>query len=99
MQDIYTGIVSASDIPELIFYGATAVFAVIMLIHYIRSEKPVRTALCGMLSGTAALLLLNYFGGDISFLPEMPLNGFTAFIALTLGVPGVAAMAVISLIM
>ena len=99
MQDIYTGIVSALGIPELIFYGAMAVLIIIMLIHYAKSEKPVRTALCGMLSGTAALLLLNHFGGDVSFLPEIPLNGFTAFTALTLGIPGVAAMAVISLIM
>lgn len=98
MQDRHTGIIPAFGIPEMIFYGAMAVFAVIMLIHYTKSERPVRTALCGMLSGTAALLLLNHFGGDISFLPEMPLNGFTAFTALTLGVPGVAAMAVISLI-
>lgn len=83
-------------LPEMIFYIAMAVFAIAMLIHYMRSEKPVKTALAGMLSGTAALVALHFFGG--SLLPALPLNGFTAFIALTLGVPGVAVMCIISIL-
>ena len=96
MQDRYTKIISAVSFPEIIFYAAMIICAAAMLIHYMRSEKPVRTALAGMLSGTAALIALNYFGGNV--IPALPLNGFTAFIALTLGAPGVAAMCVISII-
>ena len=84
------------SMPEIIFFGAMFVFAAAMLIHYMKSEKPVRTALAGMLTGPASLLVLHYFGGGI--LPSLPLNGFTAFIALTLGVPGVAAMCMIFMI-
>ncbi len=96
MQDRDTGIIFGSPLPEIIFYGTMAIIAAAMLIHYIRSERPVRTALLGMLSGTAALLLMHHFGGAAPFLPEIPLNGYTAYIALTLGIPGVAVMAVIS---
>ena len=96
MQDWNTKIIFGLSFPEIFFYASMAIFAVVMLIHYMKSEKPVRTALAGMLSGTAALLALNYFGGSV--LPALPLNGFTAFIALTLGAPGVAAMCIISII-
>lgn len=97
MQDRYTEIIFGLSFPEMIFYAAMVIFAVAMLIHYMRSEKPVRAALAGMLSGTAALVALNFLGGSV--VPALPLNGFTAFIALTLGAPGVAAMCIISAIL
>ena len=96
MQDRYTKMILGIPLPGIIFCSAMILFAAAMLIHYMKSEKPVRTALAGMLSGTAALVLLHYFGGEV--LPAIPLNGFTAFIALTLGAPGVAAMWIISII-
>lgn len=96
MQDRYTKMIWGLPLPEVIFCGAMVIFAAAMLVHYMRSEKPVKTALAGMLSGTAALVLLHFFGGEA--LPALPLNGFTAFIALTLGAPGVAAMCIISVI-
>lgn len=96
MQDRDREMILGLGLPETIFYGAMAIFAVAMLIHYMRSEKPVKTALAGMLSGTAALVALHFFGGSV--LPALPLNGFTAFIALTLGAPGVAAMCIISIL-
>ena len=96
MQDWNSKMILGIPLPEVIFGGAMIIFAVAMLVHYMNSEKPVRTALAGMLTGTASLLVLHYFGGGI--LPALPLNGFTAFIALTLGVPGVAAMCIISFI-
>lgn len=97
MQDRNTEIIFGLDLPKIIFYSAMMLFAVIMLIHYMRSEKPVKTALTGMISGTAALIALNFFGESIGL--ALPLNGFTAFIALTLGAPGVAAMCIISIIL
>lgn len=96
MQDNFKEIIFGLTLPQVIVYGAMAITAVIMLIYYMRSEKPVRSALLGMLSGAAALLIVNHFGGGA--LPMLPLNGFTAFIALTLGIPGVAAMAVLTLV-
>ena len=85
MQDRYA---------ELIFYGAFALAALVMLIYYMRREKPVRSAVLGMVSGAAALLAVHY----LEFLPTLPLNGFTAFAALVLGVPGVALMAILTLL-
>ena len=96
MQDRYSEMIFGLPLPKIIFFGAMFIFAAAMLIHYMKSEKPVRTALAGMLTGTASLIVLHYFGGGI--LPSLPLNGFTAFIALTLGAPGVAAMCIISII-
>lgn len=86
MQDRY---------PGLIFYGAFVLAAAVMLIYYMRREKPVRSAVLGMVSGAAALLAVHY----LEFLPTVPLNGFTAFVALVLGIPGVIFMALITLIL
>ncbi len=81
---------------ELIFYGALALAGVVMLIHFMRSGKPVTTAFKGMASGGLGLVLLHFFGEHIGL--ALPLNLFTAFISLTLGLPGTAAMAVIELL-
>lgn len=89
MQIVYFGLTAA----ELIFYGAFGTAAAVMLIHYLRAEKPFRTALRSMASGGAGLVLLHFFGGKIGL--ALPLNFFTAFVSLVLGLPGAAAMAVI----
>lgn len=81
---------------ELIFYGAAILCAAVMLVYYMKKEKPVKTALFGMLSGAAALLAANFFGAGIGL--AVPLNGFTVFTALTLGAPGVAAMCLIHML-
>lgn len=96
MQDSIVGIAGLS-LPEMIFYGALALCALVMVIHYMRSEKPVKTALWGMLTGAAALIAVHFFGGKIGL--ALPLNGFTSFVAVTLGAPGVALMSIIELIM
>lgn len=83
-------------LAEAVFYGAGAVFAITALIYYMKSEKPVRAAAKGMLSGTAALLAAHFFGGGIGL--AVPINGLTAFIALVFGAPGVGAMCVIELL-
>lgn len=81
---------------ELIFYGAFVVAGAVMLIHFIRSGKPFKTALKGMASGGLGLALLHFFGDQIGL--ALPLNLFTVFISLTLGLPGTAAMAIIELL-
>lgn len=84
-------------LAELIFYGTAAVSAIVMLIYYMKSGKPVKNALLGMLSGTAALAAVHFFGGNIGL--ALPLNGLTAFAALVFGVPGVVVMCVIELLL
>ena len=51
----------------------------------------------GMLTGAAALWAANFFGAEIGL--AIPINGFTAFVSLTLGAPGVLALCVISLLL
>lgn len=60
MQDNGFGL-SGLTFPELVFYGALCIAAAIMLIHYLRSEKPFRAAFKGMASGGAGLALLHFF--------------------------------------
>lgn len=81
---------------ELIFYGALALAGAVMLIHFMRSGKPAAAAFKGMASGGLGLVLLHFFGGQIGL--ALPLNLFTVFISLTLGLPGTAAMAAIELL-
>lgn len=96
MQTWDPGIIFGLTLPELIFYAAGAVCLVSVLIYCMRTEKPLRTALLGMLSGAAALTAVHIFGSRIGL--ALPLNGVTVFTALTLGIPGVAAMCLIELI-
>ncbi len=92
MQTVYFGM----TLPELVFYGALGISAVIVLIHYLRSEKPFHAAFKGMASGGAGLVLLHFFGGSMGL--ALPLNLFTVFVSLVLGLPGTAAMAVIEML-
>lgn len=84
------------DLAEIIFYGIGIVSAIAVLIYYMRSGKPVRNALLGMLSGALTLAAAHFYGGSIGL--ALPLNGLTAFVALVFGAPGVAAMCVIGLL-
>lgn len=83
-------------LAEIIFYGAAAIFAIAVLIYYMKSEKPVKNAVVGMLSGTLTLAAAHFFGGTVGL--ALPLNGLTAFVALVFGAPGVAVMCVIELL-
>ena len=91
-----TGIISGLTLAELIFYAVCALTVIAVLAYCLRTSKPVRTALMGMLSGIAALTAVHFFGSNVGL--ALPLNGVTVFTALTLGVPGVAAMCVIKLL-
>lgn len=66
----------------------------IMLIYYARSKHPVRSALKGMASGGAALMLLHLFGGAFS----LPLSIFNLAWSLILGIPGTALMLLLKLV-
>ena len=96
MQTWDTGIILGLTLPELIFYAAGAVCAISVLVYCMKTEKPFRTALLGILSGAAALIAVHIFGSRIGL--ALPLNGVTVFTALTLGIPGVAAMCLIKLL-
>ena len=87
------GIIAGLPLAEIIFYAAGAVCAIAVLVYCMRTAKPVRTALLGMLSGTAALMAVHFFGDKIGL--ALPLNGVTVFVSLVLGAPGVAAMCLI----
>lgn len=95
MQNFNFGLNGVNN-AELIFYGALLLSAAIMAVHYLRSDKPLKSAWNGMASGGMGLVLLHFFGGKIGL--ALPLNFLTAFISLTLGLPGTAAMAVIELL-
>ncbi|MCM1329048.1 MAG: pro-sigmaK processing inhibitor BofA family protein [Ruminococcus sp.] len=83
-------------LAEIIFYGAGAVFALAALACCMRTEKPVRNAVKGMLTGVLALAAAHFFGGEIGL--AVPINGLTAFIALVFGAPGVGAVCLIKML-
>lgn len=81
------------NIGKLIFYAICIISAVIMLIYYLRSERPAHSAVLGMGSGAVFLLLLHFFGDYVGF--SVPLNFFTGFVSLILGIPGVMILALL----
>ncbi|MGN1305897.1 MAG: pro-sigmaK processing inhibitor BofA family protein [Oscillospiraceae bacterium] len=82
---------NTSEAGEIIFYIAVAVSAIVMIVHYLKSGKPAKTALFGMGSGALFLTLLHFFGEYVGF--SVPLNFFTAVLSLILGIPGVIILA------
>ena len=96
MQNWNSEIIFGLSLAEIIFYGIGIVSAIAVLIYYMKSGKPVRNALLGMLSGTFALAAAHFFGGRIGL--ALPLNGLTAFVALVFGAPGVVLMCIIEIL-
>lgn len=82
---------NTSEIGEIIFYIAVIVSAIVMIVHYLKSRKPAKTAFFGMGSGAAFLTALHFFGEYVGF--SVPLNFFTAVLSLILGIPGVIIVA------
>lgn len=76
---------------ELIFKGIWAVLGIIMLRFYAKRKHTIISAAAGMISGSAALILLHFFGSSIGFAPQ--LNLFNTMVSLILGIPGVIMMA------
>ena len=75
---------------KIIFYLLFSFCIIAILFNYMKSKKPVPSALKGMLSGGLSLIAVHFFGGYAGF--YLPLNFFTAAISLILGIPGVIIM-------
>lgn len=78
---------------ETVFYLICAAVILIMLLYYIKRKRRLSSALFGMISGFAALVLMNKFGYFIG--GELPLNTFNVCGSMVLGIPFVAAMIII----
>ena len=70
----------------IIYKVVWAILGIIMIVYYAKRKHTVSSALIGMTSGAAALVLLHYFGGYIGYAP--PLNLFNTAVSLVLGIPG-----------
>lgn len=75
---------------EKLFWIVWAVVGIIMLLYYTKRRKPLRSAMFGMATGLASLLLCHFYGEAFGFAPEI--NMFNTMVALVLGIPGVAVL-------
>ncbi|MCL2054661.1 MAG: pro-sigmaK processing inhibitor BofA family protein [Oscillospiraceae bacterium] len=80
-------------LSELIFYSCLLLIFIMMPLFYIKSKKPLRSALTGAFSGLAGLFAAHFFGHYIGL--YISLNLFTAVVSFVLGIPAVIAMGVI----
>ncbi len=78
---------------EIIFFLICAAIVLIMLVYYCRRQKKFSTVAFGIITGLAALFLVNKFGGIIG--AELPLNTFNVCGSAVLGVPFVACLVII----
>lgn len=81
---------------ETIFFLTCAAVVLIMIIYYGKRQKRFSTAIFGTLTGLAALILVNKYGGIIG--AELPLNVFNLCGSAVLGVPFVACLIIIKYI-
>ena len=81
---------------DSIFWGAVVVAAVIMIIYYWKSKKPIKNAFLGIFSGAAGLLLVHFLGNYIGI--SLPLSIFNISVSLILGVPGVITLIILHFI-
>lgn len=81
---------------ETIFFMTCAAVVLIMIIYYGKRQKRFSTAIFGTLTGLAALVLVNKYGGIIG--AELPLNTFNICGSAVLGVPFVACLVIIKYI-
>lgn len=79
-----------------ILYIMYGVAILVMLIYYIRRRRKFLSAFFGVISGLAALFLLNKFGGMIGV--EMPLNVFNLCGSAVLGIPFVALLIIVNIL-
>lgn len=81
---------------DLIFWIASIVIMIIMLIYYISRRKKLKTLFFGVFTGLAALFLLNKFGDD--FGAYLPLNIFNLCGSAILGVPFVICLVLLKIL-
>ena len=60
----------------------------ILLIFYIKRQKPIRTFLLGSVTGLTALFLLHFYGKAIGFAPELCITNLLT--SSLFGIPGTA---------
>lgn len=72
---------------ERIFWIIWAVAGLIMLLYYAKRKHAFISALFGMGTGAAALIVCHYYGGIIDFQPQ--LNMFNTMTSLIFGIWGV----------
>ena len=77
----------------VVFWGILIAAWIAVTVHYLRAEKPVKTAVKGMLSGVLTLVAVHFWGGYIGL--SVSLNLFTSVVALVFGAPGVIAVSLI----
>lgn len=78
---------------ENIFKAVCIAAAGIMLIYYIKRERKILSFLFGAVTGAAALIILNKYGGLIG--AEIPLNIFNVGGSVVLGVPFVICLVIL----
>ena len=71
-----------------------AALGVLMLAFYARQQKPIKSAAIGMGTGILGLGAVKLLSMLIGF--TFPLNWFTGFAAVALGVPGVVMTAILN---
>ena len=82
--------INSISIGAFAFYLCLMLVFIIMAVHYLKSDKPSKTGIKGMISGTISLIVIHFWGGYIGL--YIPLNLFTTVISLVLGAPAVIIM-------
>ena len=81
---------------DLIFKTVCGVVIAIMIIYYFRREKKLMSLIAGVLTGEAALFILDKYGEIIGI--DVPLNIFNVLGSAVLGVPFVVFIAVVNIL-
>lgn len=81
---------------DVIFAAVCAVPVLVMTIYYVRRRKRISTLLFGSMTGLAALLILDRWGG--CFNTELPLNLFNVCGSTVLGVPFVICLVILKIL-
>ena len=81
---------------DTIFKTVCGVVIAIMIIYYFRREKKLMSLIAGVLTGEAALFILDKYGEIIGI--DVPLNIFNVLGSAVLGVPFVVFIAVVNVL-
>lgn len=79
---------------DLLFRLICAAVVLVMLIYYLKRQRKIASFLFGAFTGTAALLLLNEYGGAIGV--TIQLNLFNLAGSAVLGVPFVIFLVIMN---
>lgn len=79
---------------DIIFKLLCGAVVLIMALYYLRREKKLLSLIIGAVTGSAALFLINKYGGMIGV--EIPLNMFNLLGSAILGVPFVVFLVIMN---